>query len=298
MPTNDNLEQLIILFSISNMTVNFNAVNIVDSISAMHLQEKKTPRCSNYFQRSRVVDESCRTAMVNWLFQISDALSLNRETVSLAISFLDRFLSSKTACSTQALEDRHKFQLAAITSYYIAVKIFEPVQLGVNMLVKLCRGFYEQSAILAMENDILFSLDWRVSSPTPLDFMRQMLELLSFNEQSIVENARIHMRNVTSDVHFSTFTPSVVGAACVAMSFRESNVIPSPGQLIFWEQICQELELNESKEFFHAQQRLQLKSPHSKKLQKVGPAITTLSSRSSYVYLGDAQSPVSINVTV
>jgi len=280
------------------MTLNFNATNIVDSISAMHLQEKKTPRCSNYFKRSSVVDESCRIAMVNWLFQISDALSLNRETVSLAMSFLDRFLSSKTACSAQALEDRHKFQLAAITSYYIAVKIFEPVQLGVDMLVKLCRGFYEKSAILAMENDILFSLEWRVSSPTPLDFMRQMLELLSFNEQSIVENAQTHMRNVTSDVHFSTFTPSVVGAACVAISFRESNVIPSSGQLIFWEQICRELELNESTEFFYAQQRLQLKSPHSKKLRKVGPAITTLSSRSSYVNLGHARSPVSINVEV
>jgi len=278
--------------------LDFNATNIMDSISAMHLQEKKIPRCSNYFERSSIVDESCRTAMVNWLFQISDALSLNRETVGLAMSFLDRFLSSNTACSAQALEDRHKFQLAAITSYYIAVKIYEPVQLGVDMLVKLCRGFYEQSAILAMESDILYSLEWRVSSPTPLDFMKLILELLSLNEESIVENARMHMGNVTSDVHFSTFTPSVVGAACIAISFRESNVSPSSDQLIFWEQICQELELNESKEFFDAQQRLQLKSPHSTKLLKVGPAITTLSSRSSYVNLGDSRSPVSINVTV
>ncbi|KAL3801645.1 hypothetical protein HJC23_013150 [Cyclotella cryptica] len=270
----------------------------MDSISAMHLQEKKSPRCSNYFHRSSVVDESCRTAMVNWLFQISDALSLNRETVGIAMSFLDRFLSSSTARSAKALDDRHQFQLAAITAYFIAVKIYEPVQLGVDMLVKLCRGFYEQSAILAMEKDILYSLEWRVSSPTALDFMRQILELLTLNEPSFVENSQRHMGNATSDVHFSTFAPSVVGAACVAISFRESNVSPSSGQLSFWEQICQELELNDSKEFFDVQQRLQSKSSHSKKLRNVGSALTTLSSRSSYINVGDARSPVSINVNV
>jgi hypothetical protein len=60
-----------------------NINDIMDRIFAMHLQEQKTPRCINYFQSTSAVDESSRTAMVNWLCQISDALSLNRETVGL-----------------------------------------------------------------------------------------------------------------------------------------------------------------------------------------------------------------------
>jgi hypothetical protein len=270
-----------------------NAIDTINCISAMHLQEQKTPRCNNYFKRSTVIDESCRTAMVNWLMQISDALSLNRETVGLAMSLLDRFLSSDTESAREALGDRHKFQLASITSYYTAVKINEPVQLGVDMLVKLCRGFYEPSAILSMEMDILNSIEWRVSAPTPLDFMRQILELLPSKNRSIVENAEKHLVNVTSDAYFSTFHPSVVGAACVAMSFQESNVGASSEQTMLWKQVWQELELSTSEDFSIVQHHLQMKSPHS---EPIGKAITTLSRRTSYVHLGNASSPVSVNI--
>ena len=210
------------------------------------------------------------------------------------MSFLDRFLSTESESAARALGDRHKFQLAAITSYYTAVKINEPVELSVDMLVKLCRGFYESSAILEMEKDILYSLEWRVSAPTPLDFMRQILELLPSTERSVVDNAEKHLSNATSDLYFSTVHPSVVGAACVAMSFQESGVSASSKQRIFWNHICQELELSASKDFLNAQQRLQSKLPHSQPL--VGTPIRTLIRKSSYVHLGDESSPVSVNV--
>jgi hypothetical protein len=211
------------------------------------------------------------------------------------MSLLDRYLSSDTEGAKQVLADKHKFQLAAITAYFIAVKINEPVQLGIDMLVKLCRGFYKESAILDMEKDILFSLEWRISSPTPLDFMRHILALLPSTEQCIIENAEIHLINVTKDSHFSSFAPSVVGAACVALSFRESNVCASEEQIILWDEVCKSLELDTSTDFLGVQQQLQSKSCHSKKPAPVGRAITTLSRRSSYVNLGDSSSPVSVN---
>mmetsp|Transcript_19071 Transcript_19071/g.31102 ORF Transcript_19071/g.31102 Transcript_19071/m.31102 type:complete len:82 (-) Transcript_19071:19-264(-) len=77
------------------------------------------------------------------------------------MSILDRYLSSGKGKSAEALQNKHKFQLAAITSFYMAVKLHEPVQLGIDMLVKLCRGFYKESAITSLEQDILHSLEWR-----------------------------------------------------------------------------------------------------------------------------------------
>lgn len=276
--------------------ININATDIMQCIAAMHLQEQKTSRCIDYFQRTTVVDESSRAAMVNWLCQISDALSLNRETVGLAMSLLDRYLSTSTDGAKQALADKHNFQLAAITTYYIAVKINEPVQLSIEMLVKLCRGFYESAAIVSMEQDILFSLEWRISAPTPLDFMRQILALLPIDEKCIVGNAEIHIASVVKDSHFSAFAPSLVGAACVAMVFRESNVNASAEQIVLWDMICKTLELDSSSDFLAVQQQLQSKS--SKKPTPIGRAITTLSRRSSYVRLGDSSSPISVNVSI
>jgi hypothetical protein len=273
-----------------------NFSDIIDTIAAMHQQERKTQRCSKYFSRTTVVDESSRTAMMNWLCQISDALSLNRETVGIAMSLLDRFLSTSTKCAEQTLADRHKFQLASITAYYIAIKINEPVQLGIDMLVKLCRGFYEPSAILNMEKDILFSLEWRISAPTALDFMRHVLALLPSTEQCIVENAERNLANATKDYHFSSLAPSAVGAACVAVSFRESYVCPSTEQTAIWSEICKTLGLDESSDFAGAQQQLQSNS--TEKPSPVGRAITTLTRRASYVHLGESSSPVAVNTSI
>jgi hypothetical protein len=275
------------------------SIEIMNCLSAMHLQEQKTPRCNNYFKNTSVVDETCRSAMVTWLCQISDALSLNRETVGIAMSLLDRFLSSCSMSSKQALEDRSKFQLAAITAYFIAVKINEPVELGVGMLVKLCRGCYEQSAILCMEQVILFSLEWRISSPTPLDFMRQILALLPSTEEYIVENVEHHLTNATKDSYFSTIAPSVVGAACVALSLKESNLICLPSEeLMIWNKICKMLELTESMDFVNVQQTLETDSSLSGLFANAGRAITTLSKGSTYVNSGESSSPVSVNVSV
>ena len=276
--------------------INLDKSDIMECITAMHLQEQKTPRCINYFQRTDVVDESSRNAMVNWLCQISDALSLNRDTVGLAMSLLDRFLSTNTESAKKALADKHKFQLASITTYYIAVKVNEPVALGLDMLVKLCRGFYEQSAIMKMENDILFSLEWRISAPTPLDFMRHILALLPSTKECIVEQAEKHMVNASQDSSFSELSPSVVGAACVVISFRESKTKASSEQVALWDELCKSLELDTSQDFLSVQKQLLSKSCSSKESVQVGRAITTLSRRSSYVNLGQSSSPVSVNM--
>jgi hypothetical protein len=273
--------------------------DIIECIAAMHIQEQKTPRCNNYFQRTHAVDESSRTAMITWLCQISDALSLNRETVGLATSFLDRFLSSQTKSAEQALNDRHKFQLAAITTFYIAVKINEPVQLRIDLLVKLCRNFYDQHVILSMEKDILFSLEWRISSPTTLDFVRQALALLPSTESCDLEKAEQYVFSSIKDIHFSTIAPSMVGAACVALSLQESSISTSLDESMLWDRICKTLELDRSTEFAIIQQRLREKSSGSRKNTNIGGrAITTLHKGSSYVNLGEASSPVAINESV
>jgi hypothetical protein len=151
----------------------------MECITAMHTQEQNRPRCCNYFERAvAAVNESSRTAMVDFLYQLSDALSLSRDTVSLAMSLFDRFLSTNTKSASNALASKFNFQLAAITAYYISVKTTEAVELDAQLLY--C-GRYEKSMILSMEQDILESIEWRTSSPTHLDFMRQVLLLLDFD---------------------------------------------------------------------------------------------------------------------
>lgn len=211
--------------------------DVLDRINAMRSQEENTDRCRDY--STSLVDASCRKAMVDWCFIVADSFDLSRETVGIGMSILDRYLSSGNGKSIEALADTHKFQLAAITSFYMAVKTHEHVQLGIKMLVKLCRGLYTESAITALERDILHALDWRVcvSSATPMEYVRQFLELISESldvTDIILEHAKVYMDCATSDLAFCSCRASSIGIACLAGALDDTCVLSSLKKEILW----------------------------------------------------------------
>ena len=66
------------------------------------------------------VDETCRSKMCAWTFNIIDATKLRRETASVAMSYLDRFGCSQSSRAMMARSSRKQYQLAAMTCLYIA----------------------------------------------------------------------------------------------------------------------------------------------------------------------------------
>jgi hypothetical protein len=94
------------------------------------------------------VDESWRELICEWSFQVVDHFDFNRETVAISLSYLDRFVASRPV-------NRRTFQLAAMTTLYLAIKLFEPGQLKVNDLVKLSQGCFVAEHVVMMEESIL-----------------------------------------------------------------------------------------------------------------------------------------------
>ena len=262
-------------------------------INAMREQEARVQRCQNYFAFcvSSDVDMSCRKAMVDWCFQVADTLQFNHETVGLAMSFLDRYLSSRRGRSHEALACRKKFQLASITCFYTAVKTYEPVEIGVNLLVKMCRGFYSEADIISMESDILFALDWRVSAPTPMDFVRQFAELLPAKSSSFInQNAECYMDKVTKDMNSSFFRPSVIGAGCMISTLSQAHHFHSDELLSFMDRLAQIVDLNDVTEF-HSQLNVDTTICLPKSIRKIFDVSTQ--SRRCSITRASTSSPVS-----
>ena len=143
----------------------------LERIDVMRSHEEGTTkvRCVNYF--TPVVNATCRRLMIDWSFTVIDAFGLNRETVGMAMSILDRYLSSDKGKSNEARNSTKIFQRSVITSLYIAIKIHEPTVLGVQLLVKLCRGVYTESEIITTELEILSALEWRVYNTASMSIM-------------------------------------------------------------------------------------------------------------------------------
>lgn len=219
----------------------------MDRITAMLSHEDKMERHQDCYFTSDV-DEACRTSMVEWCFVVCDSFAqLNRETVAIAMSILDRYLRSGRGASGEALLDKQRFQLASITSFYIAVKTGETVALGIDMLVKLCRGYYTEQDFVAMELDILSSLEWRISlsTATPMEYVRHFLELLhsvcADVSDVVLENARRHADNATADVHCSTRKTSSVGVVCLAGALNDTHELSSLERDVLWRHLSRKL---------------------------------------------------------
>ena len=272
-------------------------------IEAMKAQED-TARCYNYFIRSacKGVDEECRTSMVSWCHQMAKALSLKPQTSWIAISYFDRYLSSGKGKSISALADKYTFQLSAIASFYIAIKMHDTVQLNAATLAKLCKGYYAKADILKMEEDILFALDWRVNIPTPMDFARHMLHLLpekvsSAVSESLLGTTQKLLHRTTTDLYFTFCKPSVVGASCLSSALAGTDILTSSQRQEFWLQLARFVDLIE---VMDAQNKLLKGKPISKpsvalKSSKIGVSSKPIkSSRSKNFTSSGISSPTCV----
>mmetsp|Transcript_56013 Transcript_56013/g.167697 ORF Transcript_56013/g.167697 Transcript_56013/m.167697 type:complete len:328 (-) Transcript_56013:530-1513(-) len=116
-----------------------------------------------------------REKIIDWCYQVVDHFEFSREIVNVAMSYLDRYLSV-----TSRVANKRTYQLAAMTSFHLAVKLYEQRRTAMNMdsLVSLSRGYFTKEHVVAMEASILNALAYRVHPPTAICFYRHMFLLL------------------------------------------------------------------------------------------------------------------------
>lgn len=235
--------------------INDKRTDILARLDAMLVQEATaTTRCFNYFKskRSGSVDESCRKSMVKWLQQVQSTLKLNPDTVWIAMSIFDRYLCSGRGGSIRALEDKCKFQLAAITAFYTAVKIHEPVVLGIDMLLVVCRHAYTEDDFVSMEMDILSAINWRVSCHTAIDYARTLLELFCEDEHLpsgiadvLLGDCEKQMGDAIADIRFLCCKQSELGIYCVAFSLAESKWLSLSEKVAVWVRLSESCDVDD-----------------------------------------------------
>jgi Cyclin, N-terminal domain len=122
------------------------------------------------------VDSSCHQKMVQWCYQVCSCCNFRKETVEIAMSILGRFMMTQSG--QQAAFDRSFYQLAAMTCFYTAVKVHEPVAMDPSLVSKLSGGVHSVEEVETMESIVLNEIRWKINPPTSLEFCRYMLQLL------------------------------------------------------------------------------------------------------------------------
>jgi hypothetical protein len=233
-------------------TTKLSKEDAADRISVMLAQESTSYTCRDYLadnelsyslskpsltrrnqyqhkpQQNGCVDRVCREKMTQWCYQVTDFCKFRREAVAISISFLDRFLSSSSPRAQKALHSRKEYQLASMTTLYIAVKMFEPMVIDASLLATISQGCYDEEDINEMEKVILHDLGWRMNGPIVQDFISHFLLFLPKSacthdddvDTVLLDIARYQAEIAVCDYELSLINPSDIALAALLNSIE------------------------------------------------------------------------------
>lgn len=108
-----------------------------------------------------------RGILLDWLVQVHARFRLLPETFFLCVNIIDRFLSSRVVSLA-------KLQLVGITCLFIASKVEEIVAPSVSHFLHCADSSYTESEILLAERYVLKTIDWDLSFPNPMHYLRRI----------------------------------------------------------------------------------------------------------------------------
>jgi Cyclin, N-terminal domain/Cyclin, C-terminal domain len=167
--------------TVSTSSSENNNVHDFDTVRVMRQQEdriyvKRDPLRRQQQHPPVDIDEVCRNKMCEWSYQIVDFCQFRRESVDVAMNYLDRYL--QTTSGLDALQCRHMYQLVAMTCLYCAIKIHERHALSPLVVSQLSRGVYSPTDIMETEAKLLHALQWQMHPPTAFSFVRELISVV------------------------------------------------------------------------------------------------------------------------
>ena len=197
------------------------------------------PICDDYlkvfnlvfpYQVSELVNEGWRRKICEWSFEVVDHFNFDREVVSVALHYLDSVVAMRTESNGAAIS-RRDFQLIAVTSLYLAIKLHGETdategprkKLKISAFVQLSRGLFHVETLEAEERSILADLKWYVNPPTTVRFVAAYLQLLP--KWSIYDGTPVHSNVPQSIFELSRYLAEL--SVCVStftFQFRASTI--------------------------------------------------------------------------
>jgi cyclin-A len=136
------------------------------------------------------INYSMRTILVDWLVEVCEEYRLQGETLCLAVSYIDRFLSYMSVV-------RAKLQLVGTAAMFIAAKYEEIYPPDVAEFVYITDDTYSKSQVLRMEQLILKVLSFDLSSPSALSFI-SLYKVMTDMPEKIKNLAQVRFRGIFS----------------------------------------------------------------------------------------------------
>ena len=144
-----------------------------------HLRELECNSTPNpdYMDHQDDLEWKTRGILVDWLIEVHTRFHLLPETLFLAVNIIDRFLSEKVV-------QLDRLQLVGITAMFIASKYEEVLSPHVANFRHVADDGFTESEILSAERFVLTTLNYDLSYPNPMNFLRRISKADNYDIQT------------------------------------------------------------------------------------------------------------------
>lgn len=165
---------------------------------------------ANYMEDQKDLEWKMRGILVDWLIEVHNRFHLLPETLFLAVNIIDRFLSNKVV-------RLDRLQLIGVTGMFIASKYEEVLSPHVASFRHVADDGFTEQEILSAERWVLGCLNYDLSYPNPMNFLRRISKADSYD---------IHTRTLGKylmeisllDHRFMKYLPSHIAAAAMYLA--------------------------------------------------------------------------------
>lgn len=192
----------------------------------LHKLEIDTLPDSTYLTWQKNLKPKMRSILVDWIVEVHLRFRLLPETLFLAINLMDRFMSKETV-------QVDKLQLLATGSLFIAAKYEEVYSPSVKNYSYVTDGGYTEEEILEAEKYILSVLDFNLSYPNPMNFLRRISKADEYDIQTRTIGKYLLEISIM-DHRFIGLKPSLCAAAAMYVSRRMLGRADWNGTLIHY----------------------------------------------------------------
>jgi len=187
--------------------------------------ESKNRAKPGYMKRQQDITSSMRCILVDWLVEVSEEYKLHRETLFLAVNYIDRFLSKISVL-------RGKLQLVGAASMFLAAKYEEIYPPDVSEFAYITDDTYTKQQVLRMEHLILKVLAFDVAVPTTNWFCEAYVKACDGDEK--LKSLAMFLAELTLiDMEtYLKYTPSIIAASSLCLARYALGEEPWPQTLV------------------------------------------------------------------
>jgi G2/mitotic-specific cyclin 2 len=172
--------------------------------------EIRTMANPDYMENQSQLEWKMRGILVDWLLEVHTRFRLLPETLFLAVNIIDRFLSCK-------IVQLDRLQLVGVTAMFIASKYEEVLSPHVQNFRHVADDGFTEEEILQAERFVLQALDYDLSYPNPMNFLRRISKADNYDVQTRTLGKYL-LEISCLDHRFIEYPPSHIAAAAMYLA--------------------------------------------------------------------------------